>query len=77
MTWCVQAEGEHHKGIHFEIFDVLHHLRMDIVEAKMDTDGETDICRTVVAVPRDKGKIKKKTKKQKNKKSKYIVYVCV
>jgi len=46
----IQASGHHHCGIHFEIVDVLHNLRLDILEAKVETDGDVDVSDFIVGV---------------------------
>lgn len=46
----LQIEGHHHTGLHFELVDVLHNLRLDILEAKVETDGDVDAVEFTVAV---------------------------
>lgn len=46
----IKAECGHHTGVHFEVVDVLHNLKLDILEAKVETDGDTDCSEFVVGV---------------------------
>jgi len=48
--FTIKAEARHHTGVHFEIVDVLHNLKLDILEAKVETDGDTDCSEFIVGV---------------------------
>jgi len=51
VKWfTIKAEAKHHTGVHFEVVDVLHNLKLDILEAKVETDGDTDCSEFVVGV---------------------------
>jgi len=51
VKWfTIKAECGHHTGVHFEVVDVLHNLKLDILEAKVETDGDTDCSEFVVGV---------------------------
>jgi len=49
----IKAEAKHHTGVHFEVVDVLHNLKLDILEAKVETDGDTDASEFIVGVSDD------------------------
>eukprot|EP01083_Nonionella_stella_P093718 262717_1 len=49
----IKAEAKHHTGVHFEVVDVLHNLKLDILEAKVETDGDTDCSEFIVGVGGD------------------------
>jgi len=36
----IKAEGPYHRGVNFEIMDVLHNMHLDVLEAKMECDNE-------------------------------------
>ena len=51
VKWfTIKAEAKHHTGVHFEVVDVLHNLKLDILEAKVETDGDTDCSEFIVGV---------------------------
>lgn len=45
----INASGQHHHNIHFEIVDTLHHLQLDVLEAEVKTDGQVDTCKFIVS----------------------------
>jgi len=45
----INASGQHHNNIHFEIVDTLHHLQLDVLEAEVETDGQVDTCKFIVS----------------------------
>jgi len=54
VKWfTIKAEAKHHTGVHFEVVDVLHNLKLDILEAKVETDGDTDCSEFIVGVSGD------------------------
>lgn len=52
-SFTLHAEGAHHTGMHYEIADALHHEGLDVLESKMETDGETDFCEFTVRVSQE------------------------
>jgi len=51
--FTIIAEGHHHLGVHYEIVEVLHTLRLDILEANIETDGITDMAKFLVSTTED------------------------
>jgi len=45
----INASGQHHNNIHFELVDTLHHLSLDVLEATVETDGQVDVCKFIVS----------------------------
>eukprot|EP00494_Astrolonche_serrata_P032679 UN32948 len=45
----INASGQHHNNIHFELVDTLHHLQLDVLEANVETDGQVDTCKFIVS----------------------------
>ena len=48
-NFVIQVIGQHHSGVLHEILNAIHGEGMDVLECRVESDGDVDVCRALRA----------------------------